>query len=46
VLARGLWWRGRARSELPMVRPKAAAAVLVGGEAPVEIRGQLMAEEH
>jgi hypothetical protein len=31
VLARRLWWRGRARSELPTVRPKAAAAALVGG---------------
>jgi hypothetical protein len=46
VLARGLWWRGRARSELPTVRPKAAAAALVGGEAPVAIGGQLMVEEH
>jgi hypothetical protein len=45
VLARGLWWRRRAWSELPTVRLKAAAA-LVGGEAPVAIGGQLMVEEH
>jgi hypothetical protein len=46
VLAKRLWWRGRARSELPTVRPKAATAALVGGEAPVAIGGQLMVEEH
>jgi hypothetical protein len=28
VLARVLWWRGEAQSELPTVRPKVAAAAL------------------
>jgi hypothetical protein len=46
VLARGLWWRGSARSELPTVRPKTAAAVLVGGEVPVEIGRQQRVIEH
>jgi hypothetical protein len=46
VLARGLWWRGSARSELSMMRPKAATAALVGGEAPIEIGRQLMVVEH
>jgi hypothetical protein len=46
VLARGLWWRGSARSELSTVRPKAATAALVGGEAPIEIGRQLRVVEH
>jgi hypothetical protein len=46
VLARGLWWRGRARSELPMVRPKAATVALVGDEAPVAIGKQQGLNEH
>jgi hypothetical protein len=41
VLARGLWWRGSAWSELSTVRPKAATTALVGGEAPIEIGRQL-----
>jgi hypothetical protein len=46
VLARRLWWHGRARSELPTVRPKAATVALVGGGAPVAIGGQLVVDEH
>jgi hypothetical protein len=46
VLARELWWRGKARSKLSTVRPKAATAALVGGEAPVAIGGQLVLDDH
>jgi hypothetical protein len=46
VLARGLWWRRSAQSELPTVGPKAATAALVGGEALVEIGRQLRVVEH
>jgi hypothetical protein len=46
VLARGLWRRGSAWSELPTVRLKAATAALVGGETPVEIGGQRLVDEH
>jgi hypothetical protein len=46
VLARKLWWRGDARSELSMMRPKAATAALVGDEAPTAIVGQQGVEEH
>jgi hypothetical protein len=33
VLARGWWWRGSARSELPTMGSKVVTAALVGGEA-------------
>jgi hypothetical protein len=46
VLARGLWWRKSARSELPTVRPRAATVALVGGGAPVEIGRQQRVVEH
>jgi hypothetical protein len=46
VLARGLWWRGSARSELPTMRPKVATAAFVGGEALVEIGRQQVVNEH
>jgi hypothetical protein len=46
VLARGLWWRGSARSELRTVGPKATAAALVGGEATVAIGRQQGVNEH
>jgi hypothetical protein len=46
VLARVLWWHGKARSELSTTRPKAATAALVGGEFPVEIGRQQRVVEH
>jgi hypothetical protein len=46
VLARVLWWREDARIVLPTVRPKAATAALVGGEAPVAIEEQQGVDEH
>jgi hypothetical protein len=46
MLARGLLWRGRARSELPTVGSKAATAALVGGDVPVGIGRQQRVVEH
>jgi hypothetical protein len=46
VLARELWWQGKARRVLPTVRPKAATAALVGGEAPAAIEEQQEVDEH
>jgi hypothetical protein len=46
VLARGLWWRGRARSELSTVNRRRRRTVAVGDEAPVEIGGQRLVDEH
>jgi hypothetical protein len=46
VLARESGWRGRARSELPTVRPKAATAALVEDEAWTAIGGQQEVDEH
>jgi hypothetical protein len=46
VLAKGSWGCGEARVVLPTVRPKVATAALVGGEAPVEIGGQQLVNEH
>jgi hypothetical protein len=46
VLARGLWWRGSARSELPTMGLKVVTAALVGGEALVEIGRQQVVIEH
>jgi hypothetical protein len=46
VLAKGSWGCGEARVVRPTVGPKAATAALVGGEAPVEIGGQRLVDEH
>jgi hypothetical protein len=46
VLATVLCWRGRARVELSTVRPRTAAAALVGNEVPVEIGWPRVVEEH
>jgi hypothetical protein len=46
VLARESWGCGNARIVLPTVRPKAATASLVGGEAPAAIEEQQGVEEH
>jgi hypothetical protein len=46
VLARESWGCGDARIVLPTVRPKAATAALVGGEAPAAIEEQQGVEEH
>jgi hypothetical protein len=46
VLARGLWWRGSVRSELPTMGSKVVTAALVGGEALVEIGRQQVVNEH
>jgi hypothetical protein len=46
VLARVLWWRGDARIVLPMVKPKAATAALVGDVASAAIEEQQGVDEH
>jgi hypothetical protein len=46
VLARELWWRGKARIVLPTVRPKVATVALVGDEALVTIGRQQGVVEH
>jgi hypothetical protein len=46
VLATVSCWRGRARVELSTMRPSAAAAALVGDEAPIAIGGQRLVGEH
>jgi hypothetical protein len=46
VLARELWGCGDARIGLPTMGPKAATTVLVGDEAPAEIRGKQEVDEH
>jgi hypothetical protein len=46
VLADGLWWRGKARSELPTVSRRRRRTVVVDEGAPVEIGRRLGAGEH
>jgi hypothetical protein len=46
VLARESWWQGKAWRVLPMVRPKAATAALVGDEALATIGGQQRVDEY
>jgi hypothetical protein len=46
VLAEGLWWRGKARSELPTVSRRRRRTVIVGEGASVGIGRRLGAREH
>jgi hypothetical protein len=46
VLARELWWHGKARIVLSTVRPKAAAVALVEDEVPAAIGRQQRVVEH
>jgi hypothetical protein len=46
VLAMGLWWRGKARSELSTMRPRAATVALVEDETLVTIGRQQRVVEH
>jgi hypothetical protein len=46
VLAKRSRGCGKAQVVLPTVRPRAATAALVGGEAPIEIGGQWLVDEH
>jgi hypothetical protein len=46
VLAEGLWWRGKARSELPTVSRRQRRTVIVGEGASVGIGRWLGAREH
>jgi hypothetical protein len=46
VLARGLWWHGKAQIVLSTVRPRAATVALVGDETLVTIGRQQRVFEH
>jgi hypothetical protein len=43
VLARGLWWRGKVRSELSTRNRRRRRTVAIGDEAPVSERGRELA---
>jgi hypothetical protein len=46
VLAEGLWWCGKARSELPTVSRRRWRTVIVGNRAPTKIGGRLGAGKY
>jgi hypothetical protein len=46
VLADGLWWRGKAQSELPMVSRRRLRTMVVGDRTLAKIGGRLGAGKH